>query len=104
MILLHFAFENEQELQRAAQKLLLERLAVDLTYDSSFNDLRLVDGKLQVAPVYLMTGITKALLFNKIESILKEHLDKKVLNLYSTPIVHMDWYKAERLAEEILKV
>jgi hypothetical protein len=104
MILLHFAFDNEQELQLAAQKLLVEKLAVDLTYDSSFNSLRLIDGKLQIAPVFLMTGITKALLFNKIENILKEHLEKKVLNLYSTPIVHMDWIKTEKLSEEILKV
>lgn len=104
MILLHFAFEDEKMLFKAAEKLLSEKLVVDLTYDSSFNNLKLGEGKLSVESIYLMTGITKALLFNKIESTLKEHLNTKILNLYSTPIIHMDWLKVEQLSEQILKV
>jgi hypothetical protein len=104
MILLHFAFEDEQMLYKAAEKLLSENLVVDLTYDSSFNNLKLKDGKIVVESIYLMTGITKGLLYNKIEATLKEHLKAEILNLYSTPIIHMDWLKAEQLSEQILKV
>ena len=48
---------------------------------------------------FLTMAKTKALLYGKIEYLLKKKYKENIPDLYSLPIVNMDWKKAEPLQE-----
>lgn len=48
---------------------------------------------------FLLMTKTRALLFGKIEYLLKKKYGENMPDLYSLPIVNMDWKKAESLQE-----
>jgi hypothetical protein len=52
----------------------------------------------------LITGKTKALLFNIIDKLLREKYPDTMPLLYSIPIVNMDWEQADELIKETAAV
>jgi len=47
---------------------------------------------------------TKSLLFNRIDSYLKESYGKNMPTIYSVPVINMDWEQSEILVEGTLSV
>lgn len=52
---------------------------------------------------FLLTGKTKALLFQTIDKLLIKKYPNKMPELFSVPIVNMDWEQAKTLMSETIK-
>lgn len=52
----------------------------------------------------MITGQTKALLFNKIDQLIRSKYKKDMPLVYSLAIVNMDWEQADLLIQETIKV
>lgn len=104
MILLRISAPDEQVIEKAAHLLLSESLAIDLNLKRHAQRVRLEDGKLKTDPLFILTGKTKALLFSVIEKKFHELFGNAMPELYSLPIVNMEWTQAELLAGKIRKI
>jgi uncharacterized protein involved in tolerance to divalent cations len=104
MILLRISSQNEQKILDIARILMEERLVIDLTIKRNVEHLLLEDGKIITEPLTQLTGKTKALLFPEIDKRIKDMYDKEIPDIYSLPIVHMDWAKREQLSHEVQPV
>ncbi|MDZ4821951.1 MAG: hypothetical protein SH856_00655 [Flavobacteriales bacterium] len=104
--MIHLQIYSKEELiiERAAALLIHNRLAIDLTIDRDVERLSFVNDKVEYTKVYLLSAKTKSLLFQKIEAIFRSELKDKMPELYSLPIVQMDWKQAEHLTELTQKV
>ncbi len=93
---------NDRQLLAELGKLLLQKnLAIDVTLQAESERLVLKDDVLTSSAISQLTAKTKSLLFNQIESLLKEHLLTNKLELFSVAIIHMNWEEAKRLSKEI---
>lgn len=104
MIFLRISSRNEQKIERIAKILLEERLAIDLNIKTNVERLELINGELQRRKIWLLTGKTKALLFPAIDDRIQQEFSKNMPEIYSTPIIHMDWKQAEHLSASIKQV
>jgi len=104
MIHLQIYSKEEQIIEKVAALLIHNQLAIDLTIDRDVERLSLVNEKVEYTKVYLLSAKTKSLLFQKIDTLLKSELQNKMPELYSLPIVQMDWKQAEHLTELTQKV
>lgn len=104
MILLRISTANEEAIEKAAHLLLSESLAIDLNLKRHAQRITLEKGKLKSEPLFILTGKTKALLFSVIEKRFRELFGNTMPELYSLPIVNMEWQQAEVLAEKIRKI
>lgn len=104
MILLRISAPDEQVIEKAAHLLLTESLAIDLNLKRHAQRIVLKKGKLKTEPLFILTGKTKALLFSVIEKKFHEVFGNAMPELYSLPIVNMEWRQAEVLAEKIRKI
>jgi uncharacterized protein involved in tolerance to divalent cations len=104
MILLRISAPDEQVIEKAAQLLLTESLAIDLNLKRQAQRIVLEKGKLKSEPLFILTGKTKALLFSVIEKKFHDLFGNTMPELYSLPIVNMEWKQAEVLAEKIRKI
>ena len=100
MILLHILTDNEQMASEIADYLVEDHLVVDALITKGNKIMRDARGKAVTVPQILIRGKTKALLFDKIDNLLKEKYGEKLPTIYSVPIVHMDWEQAARLREQ----
>lgn len=53
---------------------------------------------------FMLSAITKGLLFTAIEKRLKETFSNKEIELYAVPIVNMNWEQSNKLVSSIEKV
>jgi len=104
MILINIASKNEKIIHKTVELLLNEKLALDINYKENVIRLQLINGKLKESNLYVITAKTKALLFSKIESILKENFAQDMPELFSLPITLMEWSQAEELKEGTQKI
>lgn len=61
-------------------------------------------GKKESSKKILITGTTKALLFNTINREIRNRYTDNMPLMYATPIVYMDEYEAQNLQNELKKV
>lgn len=104
MIFLRIASGNEGTVERIAELLLKERLVIDVNIKRNIDRLVVKEGKLFCECTTLMTSKTKGLLFSEIDELIKSRFPEESLEIYSLPIVHMDWDEAMHLREEIKTV
>jgi uncharacterized protein involved in tolerance to divalent cations len=104
MILLNIASENEKTIEKIAELLLTKKLAVDINLKVNVNRLRLVDDKIEKKPIYIITAKTKALLFNRIEELIKATFKDQTPELFSLPITTMEINQAEEIINNTQKV
>ncbi|MBL7883447.1 MAG: divalent cation tolerance protein CutA [Bacteroidia bacterium] len=104
MILINIASENEEIIHKVVAILLKEQLALDVNYKKNVKRLKNIDGQIKEHNLYVITAKTKALLFSKIETILKEHFKHQMPELYSLPITLMELTQAEELKNNTQKI
>lgn len=104
MILLNIASENEKTIEKIVELLLTKKLAVDINLKVNVNRLRLIDDKIEKKPIYIITAKTKALLFNRIEELIKETFKDQTPELFSLPITTMEIKQAEEIINNTQKV
>jgi uncharacterized protein involved in tolerance to divalent cations len=104
MILLNIASENEKTIEEIAELLFAKKLAVDINLKVNVNRLMLIDNKIQKKPIYIITAKTKALLFSRIEELIKSTFKDQTPELFSLPITTMEIKQAEEIINNTQKV
>ena len=103
MILLQIVAKNEELADEISKILIDHKLIIDAAL-SPIKVLQKKDDNCFKNSRVLITARTKALLFQKIDILIREHFGHNMPTVYSVPIVHMDWEQAEVLLKETEKV
>lgn len=101
MIFLRISSESRSQIEEIATILLENHLIIDVNVKENIERWNLVMNSIQKKTIYLLTGKTRANLFPKIDDQLREKYKDKMPELYSLPIVHMDWEQADLLQKFI---
>ena len=101
MILLRIVSKSKKKIERIAEILLQENLAIDLNIQRELDRLELVSEKMVSSKVYRLTAKTKALMFSKIDKRLNDEFADIMPEVHALPIVEMDWSQAERLKVQL---
>lgn len=104
MIMINIASKDEQTIRSAAKILFTEKLVWDVNYKEKVKRLNWLDGEVKESTLFILTAKTKALLFSKIETDLKENFKQDLPELYSLPITLMEWSQAEELKNNTQKI
>ena len=102
MVLLRVVSKDEKQIEQIAHMLLEKSLVIDVNMKRHLDRAELEEGVLRFVPVYLLTAKTKGLLFPTIDKLLNERFPDKLPEVYSLPIVHMDWAQSRHLSNEVL--
>lgn len=101
MILLRIVSNSSRKIDRIAEILLSENLAIDVNIQRELERVNLVNGKLETSSVIRLTGKTKALFFRRIDKRLNEEFPNNLPEVHALPIVEMDWNQAMQLKEDL---
>lgn len=101
MILLHITTESKELAEEISDYLVSENLVVDTLMHRTKRTRTGSGGKLIKEGQYLILAKTRALLFDKIDQLLTTRYENKIPNIYSVPIVNMDWSQASHLKETV---
>lgn len=104
MIFLRILSKDKQQIEQIAALLLREKLAIDVTMKHQFDRMELNNDELVSSDIYLLTAKTKGLLFPSIDQKLQNLFHGNMPEVYSLPIVHMDWEQAELLTSEVKSI
>lgn len=104
MIVLKVVSPDAKVIEDIAVYLLREHLAIDVDINSSTDRVSLQNGVLERRPTYVLSAKTKALLFPSIDKLLIEKYPEGSPEVYSVPIIHMDWDQTLILRKEIVDV
>ena len=104
MIVLKVVSTDRNQIEEIAVLLLQKHLAIDIDLKTNVERLSLKDDQLQRSYVHELSGKTKALLFPGIDKMLVEEYGERLPEVYSVPIIHMDWDQTLTLRQEILDV
>jgi len=94
---------DQNQIDAIAKQLLKERLIVSAKI-TVVNEAMLIKGQISKKEQYLLLAKTKALLFPVINKRLNETFPVNLPEIFSTPIVDMDWHQADKLVKRITKL
>ena len=98
MNLIHIRSKSKAQINEIVDLLLEENLILDPTIlEQVYLREKNQNGAFENEKQFLLIAKARALLFSKIEYLLEEKYGNKMPDLYSLPIVNMDWKKAESL-------
>lgn len=103
MIMINIASKDGKAVEKAAELLLKEKLIWDVNYKENVKRLNLVEGKIIESQLFILTAKTKALLFSKIESTLKDRFSNNIPELYSLPHNTYGMVSSRRIEEQYSK-
>lgn len=101
MIFLRVSGSNEKTIENIGEFLLKEKLLIDLNVKRNIERWVLFDDEIVKEKIILMTAKTKAVLFDEIDALIRKHYPNDRLEIYSLPIVHMDWGDAEHIRQDV---
>jgi uncharacterized protein involved in tolerance to divalent cations len=101
MIVLNVQSQDRGQLEVAAELMLKDRLAIDINIQSDVERCSLNDGVLEKHRHHVLRARTKALLFPLIDRRLREVFKDDMPELFSVPIVNMDWDQILQLRHDI---
>jgi uncharacterized protein involved in tolerance to divalent cations len=104
MILLRIVSNEEAQVKEVASFLLQRKLAIDVNLKRNIERWSWNGNSLENRKIFLLEAKTKALLFPKIDKLIREKIERNLPEIYSLPIVNMDWEQAEALTGEIEQV
>ena len=104
MIVLNIQSDDRGQLEAAAELILKEKLAIDVNIQSNIERFTFFAGNLERRKHHVLRARTKALLFPLIERRLREQFDRNMPELFSVPIIHMDWDQTRQLRQDIEEV
>lgn len=98
MNLIHVRSTSKQQINEVIDLLLDEKLILDpMVLENVYLRKKTQQGVYENEKQFLMVAKARALHFVKIESILQNKYNEKTPDIYSLPIVNMDWKKADVL-------
>lgn len=104
MIMLYVLSEDASQIENIAHDLLNSRLISSVNIDWNRDRYVAANGKIEKKKLNVMTAVTKALLFDTIDSRLRNQYSQNMPEVFSTPIIHIDWDLAKSLIENVEKV
>ena len=98
MILIHITSTSQEQIHEivdwlSEEKLILHPIILEKVVLRSKNE----NGSFINEKQFLVMAKARALMFGKIEYLMKKKFKEEMPDLYSLPIVNMDWQKAELL-------
>ncbi len=103
MILLQIVSRSEEKIDRIAKILLEEKLGIDLNITRNMERINFINNEKVLSAVHLLTAKTKAVLFPQIDTRLRDEFGDSIPEVYSLPIIHMDWLQAEELMSDVIE-
>lgn len=105
MVLLHVITSEQKQASEILNLLLDEKLILEaIIHEQIVVAKKNNKGTLENETQTMIVAKTKALLFNKIETILRERYSNQIPVVYSTPIVDMDAQHSKELITKTAKV
>jgi len=104
MIVLNIQSDDRKQLDEAAELLLKERLVIDINIRSDIERYTMKEGKVDKRMHHVMRARTKSLLFPTIEKLLRTQFKINMPELFSVPIIHMDWDQTLQLRDDLEEV
>jgi len=101
MIVLNVQSRDRSQLEKVAELLLKDRLAIDVNIQSDVERCDYKHGVLEKRRHHVLRARTKALLFPIIDRRLREAFGNDLPELFSVPIIHMDWDQTLQLRQDI---
>lgn len=99
MIYLKISSKSEDKINRVAEILLSEKLAVHLNVARNIERLEYHNNKVISTHITRLSCLTKGLLYNQIEMRLKEEFAGNMPDMFSTPVFDMDWDQKKYLIQ-----
>ena len=104
MIQLVIASKSEKQLEEIAEYLLKNRLVISIDFHMNIRRNEFENGEINIYNIHFITGKTKSLLFKEIDLRLRDKYKDNVPEIFSHPIINMDWELADKLKSEIEKI
>ncbi|MFT4660237.1 MAG: hypothetical protein ACI8XB_000498 [Patiriisocius sp.] len=101
MIFLRISCKNESIVEQIGNMLLKEKLIIDVNIHRNIERMVYANDVHQKESVTLLTSKTKGLLFSKIDESIRAQFPNENLEIYSIPIVHMDWEDMKHIKEDV---
>lgn len=104
MIVLKVVSNDAKTIKNVAKELLQTNLAINVSIESNVIHYTLINDELIPQQIHILSAKTKALLFNHIDDFLTKNFGDNLTEIYSVPIVHMDWKQADQLVKDVKPV
>ena len=104
MIQLVIASKSEKQLDEIAVYLLKNHLVISIDFHKTIRRIEFENEKIKKYNIHYITGKTKSLLFQEIDHKLRDKYADNIPEIFSHPIVNMDWQLANKLKSGIEKV
>jgi len=104
MIQLVIASDSKDQLEEIAEYLLIKHLVISVDFHYDIRRIEYENGKLNNYTIHFITGKTKSLLFTEIDLKIRDRYKDKIPEIYSHPIVDMDWELANKLKSDTEKI
>ncbi len=104
MIQLVIASDSKEMLEEIAEYLLTNHLVISVDFHFDIKRIEFENGKLNNYIIHFITGKTKSLLFSEIDLKIRDRYKDKIPEIFSHPIVEMDWELANKLKSETEKI
>jgi uncharacterized protein involved in tolerance to divalent cations len=104
MIQLVIASRSSEQLDEIADYLLTNRLVISVDFHNDIGRKEFENGKIESYKIHFITGKTKSLLFKEIDLRLRNLYKDNIPEIFSHPIINMDWELADKLKSYIEKI
>ncbi|UBM58919.1 hypothetical protein LAG90_19155 [Marinilongibacter aquaticus] len=97
MIVLHLYCNCEDKIKAIATALLNEKLARAIDVDFDRERYLEENGQAEITRVHKLTCLTQTGFFDEINELLRQRFPGACQEIYSIPVVHMDWDRVREL-------
>jgi uncharacterized protein involved in tolerance to divalent cations len=104
MIQLVIASKSKEQVEEVAEYLLTNHLVISVDFHYDIKRVELENGKLNTYTIHYITGKTKSLLFSEIDLRLRNEYEENFPEIYSHPIINMDWELSNKLKSDTEKI
>jgi uncharacterized protein involved in tolerance to divalent cations len=104
MIQLVIASGSKEQLEEIAEYLLSNHLIISVEFHPDIRRMEFENGKIKNKTIHFITGKTKSLLFSDIDIRLRNLYNEKTPEIFSHPIVDMEWKLLDKLKSKTAKI
>jgi uncharacterized protein involved in tolerance to divalent cations len=97
MILIHIITKQPEQVEEIVEMLINGNLMTDVTVTDTVTSFKGIGAEIETDLTNLLIGRTKAILFSKVEQVLKEKYGDNMPVIYGMPIINMDLRHLEKL-------
>ncbi len=101
MVFLRISHSSETTIEAIARLLLQENLVMDVNIKRNIDRVALQGDQLVTSRIFLLTAKSRSVMFPTVNKRISEAFAHDLPELYSLPIVHMDWDQAKLLNDRL---